>query len=217
MNIHNLKAGDRVTITDRDGEYTYTSIVHEKKTDNTITVYMPYEAKGLLRIRPGSMIVVSVEAEDAQYQFDAGIKAVYDVDKVKFMDFMPVSGLRRVQRRQFYRLKAALDVYIRLLEQEGSPQDDGWKKTITVDISGEGMRLKTFEAIPDGSLLECMIRLSDRQIIRLQGRVLEVFEAEDEIFPYRLRIVFSGISEQMQNEIVRFIFVRQREMRAKTL
>jgi c-di-GMP-binding flagellar brake protein YcgR len=217
MNIHNLKAGDRVTITEGDGEYTYSSIVHEKKIDSTITVYMPYEAKGLLRIRLGSMVEVVFAAEDAQYRFDASIKAIYEVDRVKYLDIMPVSELRRVQRRQFYRLKITLDVYIRLLEQEGSPQDDGWKKTFTEDISGDGMRLKSFEAIPDGSLLDCMIRLRDRQIIRLQGRVLEVFEAEDEILPYRLRIEIQGISEQIQNEIIRFIFDRQREMRAKML
>lgn len=215
-NSYSLKEGDKLTIYYREREF-YTSAIQEVKDNGIITTYAPMGAKALLAIRPNDMVYISYVRADAQYQFDACVKRRHRQNGVNFLEFLPMSEHRRIQRRQYYRLLVTLDAYIQPLRLVDTEVEDDWIKVQTVDISGEGMQLKSFEPIPDHSILECMISLDDNKIIRMQGEVLEVFEVVEDASPYRLRIFFNEIAEDKRQDIIKFIFNQQQRSRAKGL
>lgn len=215
--IRGLKEGDKVTIRYGEDE-SYTSIVQSINENGEITTYAPLDEKKILTLKPNDTAVLSFVRPDAQYEFDAVVKKRYRQRDINFIEFVPTSEYRRIQRRQYYRLKISLDAYVRVIRQgdEGDGEDE-WIKMHTVDISGQGMQLKSYEAIPDHSILDCVICLDEEKTIRVKGEVKEVYETEEGPIPYRLRIYFFEITEQQKKEIIQFIFKKQMEMRAKAL
>jgi c-di-GMP-binding flagellar brake protein YcgR len=209
-----LREGDSLTICFGEKE-SYHTLVQELKEDGVITATAPLEVKSLIALKPKCPVRISYAKADARYEFDAVVQTRYRHKEVAFLDFLPLSEHKRIQRRENYRLKITLDAYVRVQASESTEDDEEWIKMYTVDLSGEGSQLKSFTPIPDHTLLECMICLDENKVIRTNGEVLEVFEIDGDRVPFRLRIHFYDINDDHRDRIIGFVFEEQLRRRKR--
>jgi hypothetical protein len=119
-----------------------------------------------------------------------------DVDLVRFQ---PLAPAEVVQRREFVRVDAALDV--RIHGEEGAKPT----RTVTVDVSAGGMRLIGAVSLQAGSLVEFSLQLGDQgPPIEGHARVVRTgIEGE-------YGLAFERLPKGQHERIFRFVLDRQR-------
>ncbi|SDK46050.1 flagellar brake protein [Natronincola ferrireducens] len=122
----------------------------------------------------------------------------------------PLSAPEKIQRRYYYRLKTLIKVNIRVLNE--NDVIEGYTK----DISGGGMKVIAKKTVELGKKLELKVFLNDNKELTMEGEVIRV--VRDPISnEYEVGVKYSDISDNIRNQIVAFIFAKQRELRQKGL
>jgi PilZ domain-containing protein len=109
--------------------------------------------------------------------------------------------IERIQRREFVRVAAHLDVTI-----QGVDQDVGGETT-TLDVSGSGMRIADKFELPLGIDVRIELKLPDGPPLSALGRVVRVGSDEDQ-----KGIRFDSVSRADEDRLMRYI--RDREVKA---
>ena len=109
--------------------------------------------------------------------------------------------VERIQRREFVRVAAHLDVSIR-----GVDEDVGGETT-TLDVSGSGMRISDKFELPLGIDVRIELKLPDGPPLSALGRVVRVGSEEDQ-----KGIRFDSVSRADEDRLMRYI--RDREVQA---
>jgi len=109
--------------------------------------------------------------------------------------------VERIQRREFVRVSAHLDVTIR-----GVDEDIGGETT-TLDVSGSGLRITDPWRLPLGTDVRVELQLPDGGPLRALGRVVRAGAAEDQ-----KGIRLDGVSRVDEDRLMRYI--REREVKA---
>jgi hypothetical protein len=109
--------------------------------------------------------------------------------------------VERIQRREFVRVAAHLDVSIR-----GVDEDVGGETT-TLDVSGSGMRISDKFELPLGIDVRIELKLPDGPPLSALGRVVRVGSEEDQ-----KGIRFDSVSRADEDRLMRYI--RDREVKA---
>lgn len=162
-----------------------------------------------------SLIVRFVGDDHAFYQFTTQVVDLQLTAVPKLIVAHPIK-VERIQRREFVRVKTAVDVSIHSLTEDFPPFT-----TVTYDISGGGMSLilptnvdlpidevvKAYLVLP---LNECKIHY-----ISTTAKVLRIHKTKDQ--PTMAPLQFERISSNDQQKIVQFCLAKQREMRRKEL
>jgi c-di-GMP-binding flagellar brake protein YcgR len=91
-----------------------------------------------------------------------------------------------------------------------------------IDVSGGGIQLKLSQLndIAIGDELEFKLQLQSLELETARGEIVRICTEEDpeiEEEMYSLGIKFIGLSDQMREEIIEWVFVKQRELRRKGL
>ncbi len=125
-------------------------------------------------------------------------------------------GIKRIQRREFVRVKSAVDIAVYSDNDSFSPFT-----TVTDDISGGGMSI----IVPDGVNLELNKDISI-------WMVLEMYNGEYQYHNIKAVFVhinklnsgiqigslkFTGLKQKIRQQIIRYCFEKQREARKKEL
>lgn len=122
----------------------------------------------------------------------------------------PLSFEEKIQRRFYYRLRILTKVLIKNLNE------NTWVEGLTKDLSGGGLKIVTNKIFKLGEKVECIISLDENERVDVVGEVVR--EARDfTTNEYEIGIKFIDISETARNEIIAFIFKKQRELRQKGL
>ncbi|KAB3531364.1 flagellar brake protein [Alkaliphilus serpentinus] len=116
----------------------------------------------------------------------------------------------KIQRRYFFRLDAILKVTLRDLSE------DEVIESFTKDISGGGMKLISKKTFPEGSIMECTLFFRDHDKVTFTGEVIRSIK-NPETNEFELGIRYKDIGEGVRNQIISFIFERQRLLRKKGL
>mgnify|MGYP000998801311 CR=1 FL=1 len=122
----------------------------------------------------------------------------------------PLSEPEKIQRRYYYRLQILTKVLVKNLNE------DTWTETLTKDLSGGGFRVVSSKKFDEGEILECNIKLDKDKEVNVACEVIRVvknFETNE----YDISMKYVDISEATRNEIIAFIFKKQRELRQKGL
>jgi len=109
--------------------------------------------------------------------------------------------VERIQRREFVRVAAHLDVSIR-----GVDEDVGGETT-TLDVSGSGMRISDKFELPLGIDVRIELKLPDGPPLSALGRVVRVGSESDQ-----KGIRFDSVSRADEDRLMRYI--RDREVKA---
>ncbi len=188
----------------------YASRIEDLRSEG-IVVGAPMEGGVPLPFPVGTRVEVEFTREDALYRFTTTV-ADRRWGPVPMLTLAWPATFQRVQRRELFRLPIALKV--KLKAKDSGQTLEG----LTVDLSGRGMGLVSDTRLPAGAEVELSFDLLPGYRIELRGYVLKVAER---LRPggnkplYHYGIQFVGITPDIEQTLVEFIFEIQRERRRK--
>lgn len=130
--------------------------------------------------------------------------------KIPVYIIKPITPPEKIQRRLYFRLRVLTKVLIRNLN------DDKSIECFTKDISGGGLKAITKKTFEERQMVECTISLNNNNTVTVVGEVVRA-EKEPITNEYEIGIRFIDISDNARNQIVAFVFKKQRELRQKGL
>lgn len=122
-------------------------------------------------------------------------------EKINLLKLRRLGEVKKLQRRNFYRVKSDLDVIVRRLG------DVIFEETIILDISGGGLKFLSRQDFKLGDLVELNITLLGEDL-DLEAKVVKV----DKIGfgKSEVSVEFYDLYEDDQNVIVKYVFEKQR-------
>nr|WP_308592477.1 PilZ domain-containing protein [uncultured Criibacterium sp.] len=144
-------------------------------------------------------VVFQVENHDL-HSFETEIVAKVR-EKINLLKLRRLGEVKKLQRRNFYRVKSDLDVIVRRLG------DVIFEETIILDISGGGLKFLSRQDFKLGDLVELNITLLGEDL-DLEAKVVKV----DKIGfgKSEVSVEFYDLYEDDQNVIVKYVFEKQR-------
>ena len=139
------------------------------------------------------------------------------------------SNLRKYQRREFYRLRCALEMHARMLREDEVQTvesrmpytlagDLPLKESVIVDISGGGLRFVSTHRFEQGSLLYCSYHLmngGEHKKYEVISKVISCIELDNRPGTYEHRVQYYDIDPVEREEIIKYIFEEERKSRQK--
>ncbi|MCK4302328.1 MAG: flagellar brake domain-containing protein [candidate division Zixibacteria bacterium] len=206
-----------------------------------IVVSPPEFVGGHTLLSDRAEVMILITRDDAIYQCHSRITR-YPAGEKKLFLLAPPQGIKRVQRRQFVRVEAFERIeYARIInlteweEREDLPK---WCQSITSDISGGGVLMKTDENTKPGDLLLLKIGVFPEQDLPeiIAAICRRVFTLDDQVMAgmefltanrltrhfgiddlKRLPRRIQDFNRGVQNHLVNYVFQRQIELRQKGL
>jgi len=147
------------------------------------------------------------------YSFNAHISSPFREGNIMLCRVECLSEIKRIQRRQCYRMPIVLDVFLYELDEEGA-QGDRVFKGKTIDLSEKSVALSCFTAFQEDTLLTVEIRLSDTDSVRIQAKVLRMEKPLQPTDPHMMVLIFTE-HEKNRDFLRRYILRQQILLRKK--
>jgi c-di-GMP-binding flagellar brake protein YcgR len=198
----------------------------------------PHAFGGVVQRCTDEMIGLRIGARRRDWPFPAGTEVHIDaVDRCDIVSFTStVTGVFSLDtsvivevvapesyttsRRDFFRLAWRLPVTLRW-DDPGTPDDEGRCATIhleTEDIGGGGLGVVTKDPLNVGDGVEVTVGLAERAGVHARARVARVNQIALSDPPrYRVGLVFEELPKPAREQLIRFIFEKQREIRRNEL
>lgn len=139
------------------------------------------------------------------YVFEAEMVRSYIKDNIRLCRFRQTSEIKKVQRRQYYRLPIVLDVV--MIDETDKEQPKQYKcKTIT--LSENSVQLTCFTPLAIETPVCVKIPVSSREIIPMRGSVIKCLEPPGKTEPYEMVVLFAEAA-MFRPRLSRFIFTQQ--------
>ncbi|MCK8816509.1 PilZ domain-containing protein [Natroniella sulfidigena] len=141
---------------------------------------------------------------------------------------LEVTGqLQRIQRRNYVRVPVTGEVKYRIVEYNDIKDkfkvnglDKEFSKAAIVDISGGGLKmiLEELNGLEEGTFLELKV-LAPLHLDIVNGEVVRIRQEEVETgeIKYGIGVKFLDLAQFVREEIVEWVFSKQRELRKKGL
>lgn len=230
-----VQPGDRVemqrlrkSIASKENQKNYICKVNEILSEDTLEVTMPMEQTKLVLLPVDEEFEVCFQTQSGLYQCHATIIDRYKKENIYILLLELTTGLKKHQRREYYRYTCALEIDVRALEKEEIEavekkeklylSDMKWQKAVMLDLSGGGMRFVMPYQYDERQLIWCKCHLSLNGRFReyiLVGIVLFTKEVDNRRGVYEHRIKFVNIDKKEQEELIRFIFEAERKERKR--
>lgn len=207
---------------------TYQTRVVDIISEDRIEVLMPMEKTKLILLPVNAQFDLYFYTASGLFQCAASVIDRYKSNNQYLLLMELTSNLRKFQRREYYRLSCALEMYSRLLEKEEIEAVENnsslivpglpLKRSVIVDISGGGLRFVANYAYELDSLIYCKYNLVTGGAAReyvLISKVLTVKELDNRPGVYEHRVQYINIDTEDREEIIRFIFEEERKYRKK--
>ena len=230
-----ITPGDKIDICylHQNNGKTYKSSVFDFLSDNEIEMGMPTDGGKMVMFNVGFECQFYFYTSKGLYTCEAVVTNRYKKDGFILMSAKLRTGLKKFQRREFFRLEclvdfayypisdkvAALETTEELFEEITNPEYIDKKRLArTKDISGGGMRFTTAEKIEIGSKILSVLRLSNDKIDQMFYLVTEVISCDPvenmpELWVCRSKYDFKNIKDR--DLIIRYVFEEDRMKRKK--
>lgn len=214
-----LKADSKLEIRlDGDEGKYYKSMINGVK-NRLLLVTAPYRGKDNLYLHRGDDVEVVLFAQSEKIFFKA--KVVDRVQKPIFGYVLEASEEgKRVQLREFVRVKVLLDAELAILPEEatGNSEEEAapeFQQVIMVDISGGGAGVVTKEPVPENTRVLLKFDLPMKNMKRPMSLVAEVRRCSflQDTNRYLLGLAFVDLTQRDQDQIIEYVFQKQREQR----
>lgn len=206
MNTSVLKIGDKAIIqkkTRRD-ENEYTSQIQDIK-GNTLRISTPMYRSALIRLQEKTRIEVLIYGDGKVYEFDAEVIENIIIDSLYFTDILVLTPVVKVERRYYFRIKTAQDVFIR---EKNSEQED-YIKAITIDLSGGGLQFSSTHNFENDIEVEMKMEIDEQEIL-LDGKMLNQ-SVQEGLGSYKYTVKFLNLDNSIQEMIIGHVFKIQRD------
>ncbi len=206
-----LKTGDEVRL---KGETdTYITTVDEVTGEDTFTIIAPYKRGNQVLLRHSEALSISCVTERGLYMLEARVTDINNTSGVAIIHLRKTSEVRRIQRRQAFRVKESVPVNARKKSNDLSP-DGKWVKTSTIDIAEHGMLLRFNESCETGQEMELSIRLNmfgiNEVLSKIKGSVIRCIPAKNKDFGFLLGIQFVDLPEKARDTLIKLVVMSQR-------
>jgi len=214
-----LEINQRLELEVKSGEYagTYLSRV-EEIGEQDIKIAIPVEKGSIVPLRLKTPVTVTVQGKDAVYSADTFIVGRL-LTPIPILVLLKPKEFRRIQRRDYVRVEANLPVTIELSKNE---EEQVVILSRTCNISGGGMMLSLdLDSLEEtefsvDAVLDLNIEIPElEQPIKAIGRIVRCEEKKSPNSGNELclGLKFTLIEEKDRDQIISYVFKRQRELR----
>ena len=230
-----VKPGDKIDINflHQNNGKTYKSGVFDFLSDNEIEISMPTEAGRMVMFNVGFECQFYFYTSKGLYTCEAVITNRYKRDNFYLLSAKIKTGLKKFQRREYFRFDcmldftyysiskevAALETTEDLFEEIVNPEYIEKKRLArTVDLSGGGMKFTTMEELEVGSKILIMIRLSNDRVDQMFYLVTDIIACDpvkemQGLWRARGKFEFKNIKDR--DLIIRYVFEEDRMKRKR--
>ena len=165
----------------------------------------PIKQTQLVLLINGSVVnMIYMHENLGMYSVDLEVvEKIRDDNNIPLVRAKKVSDIRKIQRRNFFRLLTSMDIAVRKIN--GVVLED----TKTVDISGGGIRLLSKQDFDINDIVRLDFQLESKEF-SVDAKVVKI-DYTDVRGAKEVSLQFIDILEKDRNEIIRFIFDKQRE------
>lgn len=207
----------------------YHSEVNEIQSEDTIEIKMPVEKTKLILLPVDSEYDMIFYGSSGLFQCLGRIIDRYKSNNSYLLLVEMISNLRKYQRREFYRLRCALEMHARTLREDEVQtvesrmpytlaSDLPLKESVIVDISGGGLRFVSTQRFEQGSLLYCCYHLmngGEHKKYEVICKVISSIELDNRPGTFEHRVQYYDIDPLEREEIIKYIFEEERKNRQK--
>jgi c-di-GMP-binding flagellar brake protein YcgR len=220
MNDYNLPSiGDKIEIDNRMLMKNNTKLISQVLDvidDKHMFIAMPIVNNVVVPIPTGEIIQIKYAKKSVGvFAFSARVLSRKHSEHLSYMKIERLSDVKKVQRRDFFRLDIVLDVTMKLVGTNGIGEGNSIN-ALTKDISGGGLRIISKTKLIANDLIDIDLK-TDEGIIHARGRVIRCVPYESSSSDYDIAVIFDSIQEQDRTQIISFIFNYQRKMKKKGL
>ncbi len=222
MKYHQIVLGTKIELElyDRNGDKTHSNILVSQyesynEENNIMEIHVPFSKAYMYSVPAKAQIGVIFSFERETYMFMAEVvKNVY-VKPIPMLLIKPISGIEKIQRRQFFRMECRVNVSYCVLDSldniefEKKP-DELYIKCYTIDISGGGVRILTKHEHEAGTIIKAFIELG-QEICLINKIVRSTQVVERGRYMYNTAAEIKQIQDKDREEIIRYVFETQRE------
>ena len=230
-----VKPGDKIDINflHQNNGKTYKSGVFDYLSDNEIELTMPTDEGKMVMFNIGFECQFYFYTSKGLYTCEAVITNRYKRDNFYLLSAKIKTGLKKFQRREYFRFECMLDfAYYKiskevaalpttedLFEEIANPEYIEHKRLArTKDLSGGGIRFSVMEPLEIGSKILIVIRLSNDRIDQMFYLVTDIIACEPEakmqgLWVARGKFEFKNIKDR--DSIIRYVFEEDRMKRKK--
>ena len=220
IELHPIRKGPK-----KDGEKDriYISQINQVLGEDKVEILMPIEQGKLILLPVNSMYSVVAFTSNGMFQSDVRIIERYKSGNIYLQVLELISGIKKYQRREYYRYSCNVPVFSRCLTKEEKEHLiwDETKKGIegeTLDIGGGGVRYLVEQEIPAEEMVICYLQLEIKNAVKevqAVGKVLSVKPIRDSK-KFEIRVQFEKISNAAREQIIQYIFEDERKRRKKS-
>ena len=193
--------------------------------DNILRISMPYHEKRLVPLSMGEQYLLYIYADKGIYSGRFVVINRLKEGNIYLADIEAQDTLKKVQRREYYRYDCRLSAGYRVVPEKEQwkldrekPEEQEWKKSVIIDISGGGVKMVSEYQEAADSLLQIRFQLISenvRQNFVVFGRLIASLPNRERSNLIEQRIAFEQIAEQDREQIIRYIFDEERKRLAK--
>ncbi|ATW25649.1 flagellar brake protein [Candidatus Formimonas warabiya] len=196
----------------------YVSAV-QQLNNNSLYIDVPLLARRPLVLAPGTLVNVRFASGEGQFEFDAQVVGSHP-GTIPFYEISLPKDIRVGQRRSLFRLGIILDA--ECWEEMPSPSPTSKEKTLpkkvkakTVNISGSGVKISSFEPLKNGQQLTLLIKFEGAEPQKFLTKVMWTNREQryDDTYIYYSGLKFVNISRKAQDNLISYLFKIQARRR----
>lgn len=209
-----LKVGDKIEIELlRVGKYLKNKTIVSQVMDikeNHLMISSPIKQGMSYLLHEGQKInVIFYREEKGVFSFTAEVIKRLDL-RLPMYIIQPQTTANKIQRRSYFRLKVLTKVLLRNLNESNAIE------CFTKDISGGGLRITSKKKFEENQKVECVIFLGNDNTITVTSEIVRVIKDPTKN-EYEISLRYEDITDNARNQIISFVFKKQRELRQKGL
>ena len=227
--VKGVTAGDRVELKEKtkDNEIvTYISQGMDVSEDGSIRIAMPIVKGKIVPLPKGGKYDAFFYSSRNIYQARVVVSERYKSGNIYSMDIVPENGMKKYQRREYYRLEKMIAMKYAILSDEayeeivatGEVPDELMSpetllKGMILDISGGGIRFTGDMKLDEGmKILTSFQMLGSKGMVdfNIPANIIRTFKITNESGKYENRVKFENISRECRELIIKSIFEEER-------
>lgn len=203
-----------VLISDNDEEEAYVTQVID--IDRYLRIQMPETKTGVpIKLDSGKSVIINFYDDvHGMCTFDSRIIQLEDGSTI--IKKPEPEAIKRIQRRRFFRVNAAVPLQITLRAKEEDVEDKVWE-LYTHDISGGGVSfLNEREILAEDDFLHGTVELkraNEEPVVSFTAKVVNIMKQINNF--YKISLEFQEVTEKGRSEIIRYCMFKQIENRKK--
>lgn len=186
---------------DTKNDWYVSSIQNTSESDFSISV--PTSGLDSLFLQSGDVVKINLATETSKIKFDTVVLG-WNRDNIPLYVLAMPRDYKKIQRREFYRISAFLEVLYAEINESG--EQSGFIPCSSLDISGGGIRLLLKKVYQPGAQLRLKIKIPLEPDVEVEviGKVVRTWPHQDPK-QQQTAVQFIKIRRRQQDLIVRFV------------